>query len=148
MESEAKYSLFTTLRLENNIWDSKRSNETIKSKIILTQILQKLENLGFKCYTAVPLDRKRSTVVFWRSEDSKPPQKPSFMVSLMRKNRIVVSGAEEHVLKKIKYRNLIQFLDFSNLVDATCMQNCHLLVKKTKFWMGSDIANCVLNVPP
>ena len=103
VESESKYSLFTTLRLDKNIWDSKRSKDTIKGKIVLTQILQKLESLGYRGYTSLPLDRKRSTVIFSKNETGEPPKKQSFMVSLMRKNRVVVSGADENIIQKIQY---------------------------------------------
>merc|ERR1719499_2964180 len=41
IDKESKFNLFTSLRINNNIWDTKRSKDTMKSKQILCKIMRK-----------------------------------------------------------------------------------------------------------
>ena len=101
VEKESKF-LFTSLRVNSNIWDTKRSVDTLKSKAILCKIMHKLEEDNMRVYMSIPLDRKRSTIMHWKDKDASPPMKRGFFLSMMRKNRFVLSEADEKTKNVVK----------------------------------------------
>ena len=102
VETESKYNLFTSIRVGTNVWDTKRSLDTLKSKGMLSKMMQKLEEEKYQIYMAIPLDRKRSAMMYWKNLESTAPRKPGFFISLMRKNRIVLSEADEKTTETVK----------------------------------------------
>lgn len=103
IDKESKFNLFTSLRINNNIWDTKRSKDTMKSKQILCKIMQKLENEGNHIYMAIPLDRKRSSIMYWQKQEKDTgPRKPGFFLTMMRKNRFVLTEADDKTVSTVR----------------------------------------------